>query len=439
MRLLPALLCLTLFANPIRAAETRWGPIGGDTSTQVKASGDIRGADGATVRVQTTDHGGAMTVLDASALRGHEVALSAEIEASDGASAFLWLRADGDERNLAFLNGADAPVRTGEGPQRRRLQLYLPLASSSLALGVVQETAGSTLFRDMRVEILPDVPSKADARSVLSAMLDAAQTHALASSKVDWPGLRARLLSDALAGQPAGEAYTRFREIARALGDRHSFVTPPAATADYAAKAAPTAPVRAWARDGVGYVSVPGLRGTGASAAALFARDLCGTLSKLRPQVTLGWIVDLRGDSGGNMWPMLSGIKPLLDTDRAGSFRYGDGRLAPWRIEGVGGCDWASDAPVAVLIGRGTSSSGEAVAVAFRGRPRTRFFGAPTAGVSTSNEGFPLPDGGSAWITTSIDVDRTGTAYPAGLKPDEQAADGDAAVQAALHWLAATP
>lgn len=434
IRFSATLLCLALTVSPAHAADTQWRAISGDASTRIDATGDL--GEDASLRVTTAHNGGAMTVVDAAALRGHEVELSAELDARDGTSAFLWLRADGAERNLAFVNGADAPARTGDGPQNRRLRLYVPLASTSLALGVLNDAAGTTQLRALRLRPLPDQPSNVDASTVLKAMLDAAQAHALSTANVDWPALRSRLLTDARAGQPAGEAYAAFRDIARALGDRHSFATPLASTAEYAAKASPTAPIRSWARDGVGYVSIPGLRGTDATAGARFAHELCGALSALRGQATRGWIVDLRGNGGGNMWPMMSGIAPLLASDRPGSFRYADGRTTPWRVDRTPECAWTSDAPVAVLVGPGTASSGEAVAVAFRGRPRTRFLGAPTAGVSTSNEPFRLPDGGSVWITTSIDVDRTGLAHPDGLQPDEAAPAGDAAIDAALRWLA---
>ena len=34
----------------------------------------------------------------------------------------------------------------------------------------------------------------------------------------------------------------------------------------------------------------------------------------------IGWIVDLRGNGGGNMWPMLAGIGPILGEGIAGYF-----------------------------------------------------------------------------------------------------------------------
>ena len=44
--------------------------------------------------------------------------------------------------------------------------------------------------------------------------------------------------------------------------------------------------------------------------------------------------------------------------------------------------------------------------------------GARTAGPSTANEGFELPDGSTLWLTVATFVDRTGQAYEAGVRPD---------------------
>lgn len=436
-RLALAPLSVVLLATPLHA-QSRWSPISGDATTKITADGDLRAADGATVRTTAMRNGGAITVVDAADFRGHDVELSAEIDVEDGGSASLWLRADGAEPGLAFATGADMPVRGNGARQTRRLRMYVPLASASLVLGVVLQAQTTSALHGLRLRALPQAPSSSNAHAVLSAMLDAAQTHALASSRVDWPALRARLLTDPLASQPTGEAYTRFRDIARALGDRHSFATPPVDTARYAAQATPGAPLRSGIREGVAFVAVPGLRGTDAAAGARFSHELCAALSSLRTKAVHGWIVDLRGNDGGNMWPMLAGLSPLIGSARPGSFRFADGRLEPWRAEPAPGCAWTSDAPVAVLIGPRTRSSGEAVAIAFRGRPRTRFFGASTAGLSTSNQGFALPDGGAAWITTSVDVDRTGMVYPSGLQPDETTPAGGDATDAAAKWLLST-
>lgn len=171
-----------------------------------------------------------------------------------------------------------------------------------------------------------------------------------------------------------------------------------------------------------------------------------------------GWIVDLRNNSGGNMWPMLLGVEPLLRIPGDGiqvlGMLRGAGPNVPWeshdgtlmakgrpmlgfgqpgyRLREPGG-------PVAVLLGERTASSGEATALAFRGRPDTRSFGAPTAGFATSNSSIRLPDGTLLLLTDTLMADRNGVGDGGPIVPD-QVTDGEAATLAAAHrWLLSQP
>ena len=174
-----------------------------------------------------------------------------------------------------------------------------------------------------------------------------------------------------------------------------------------------------------------------------------------------GWVVDLRGNVGGNMWPMLAGIGPLLgEGDHLGEFftldshstwkyRNGvaaeieDGKEDPYPAVAGAPYKLAGNPKVAVLIDRGTGSSGEAIAIAFRGRPETRFFGDHTQGASTANDIVKLSDGASIWLTIGVDADRTGKQYMDGFDPDEAIRlgdkvlpdDQDPVLQGALRWL----
>jgi C-terminal processing protease CtpA/Prc len=104
-------------------------------------------------------------------------------------------------------------------------------------------------------------------------------------------------------------------------------------------------------------------------------------------------------------------------------------------------------APVAVLFDAGTGSSGEVLALAFRGRPNSRSFGEPTAGFATANRGARLPDGANMVVTTGYQVDRRGVAAGERIRPDEVVAGPppgwpfatDAAAASAAAWLVARP
>src|SRR5690606_32400441 len=173
-------------------------------------------------------------------------------------------------------------------------------------------------------------------------------------------------------------------------------------------------------------------------AKAPLADSLQSALRTLEGAGACGWIVDLRMNGGGNVWPMQVGIAPLIG-DSVITREVNAGRSAGYTVY-VDGAAIAvepngervtivqvddpyvlqrPDAPVAVLIDKATASSAEAIAIAFRPRPATRFFGQPTAGYSTVNRGAQLPDGASMVITVGTMADRTGRAYGESIPPDE--------------------
>lgn len=137
------------------------------------------------------------------------------------------------------------------------------------------------------------------------------------------------------------------------------------------------------------------------------------------------------------MWPMLAGIGPLLGDTLVGSFG-GRADSDRWHyrsgVSGIlaasGRLDTASrittapvnpiptNVPVAVLFDGGTGSSGEAVVIAFLGRPNVRTFGSPSAAFATVNRGVRLSDGANMVVTTGYNADRRGISYGDQLTPD---------------------
>ncbi|WP_272947792.1 S41 family peptidase [Xanthomonas campestris] len=156
-------------------------------------------------------------------------------------------------------------------------------------------------------------------------------------------------------------------------------------------------------------------------------------------QARCGWIIDLRQNSGGTMWPMLNGLQPLLGDHVLGYFVNADGEQTPWRakaappMSGVRAAQ--TDRPVAVLIGPNTASAGEMVAITFRGRPATRSFGQPSAGQTTSNRTVDLPGGGVLAVASSTTQDRNAQRLDGALQPDVVLDPQADAIDAAAQWL----
>lgn len=267
--------------------------------------------------------------------------------------------------------------------------------------------------------------------------------------------VRREVFSRAGAAQLPSDTHAAVQWLVSALGDRHSaFLDPVALKSLPARSAAASGKPEGRLLDGqFGYVLVPTFGSPDQAAIDQFATDLQGVIAVVGASKPCGWVVDLRSNGGGNMWPMLAGIGPALGTGRLGSFKDPDGRGASWSYEnGEAKSDGRTLAktlttpvtlhveapPVAVLIGPTTASSGEAVAIAFRGRPATRLFGTTTRGLTTSNRVFPLSDGSLLNLTTSAFADRSGTIYPSGVMPDDLWNGPDVSRDSVpLNWLRA--
>lgn len=172
---------------------------------------------------------------------------------------------------------------------------------------------------------------------------------------------------------------------------------------------------------------------------------------------TCGWVIDLRGNQGGNAFLMLSALAPLLGVGVVSRFRNRSGETSGITLDergtasGVVGLpdNWVeplsrslSTLPVAVLTNGVTASAAEAVAIAFVGRASTRSFGSPTRGVPTANEVTFLSDGALLILTVAVGVDRGGRLYKGPIVPDESVVDplgpptvADPSVSAAIVWL----
>lgn len=245
------------------------------------------------------------------------------------------------------------------------------------------------------------------------------------------------------ANATSGEARSAIKQVLKALGDGHSFLMDPERQANEprVARASFVAPHWEVLEPGIGYLAVPGIR---AGDGAMRVRYRDAVLDALRAgseQGVRGWLVDLRENGGGTMWPMLAGLEPLLRGQTPGFFLRIDGGRDAWPNNTTAASAGAPDlgqVPVAVLTSGRTGSSGEAMVVAFRGRPYTRSFGAPTFGVATANAGHRLADGTVLQLTGSLFVDRNGKGDGASLVPDVTVRElgvGDRTRQAAVEWL----
>jgi hypothetical protein len=280
----------------------------------------------------------------------------------------------------------------------------------------------------------------------LNELTNILETHSVYKHKIDWHQFRKDLLLRSRGCVSTGDCYPIVRYALKKLRDKHSYFSgPPAADESMKEQDPPVYPDES-VPNNIGYVRVPYCMGDEIQNAQFISTITSKIRARNQTRPT-GWIIDLRGNFGGNMWPMMAGLAPLLAEGIQGYFREPGGRFIPWRLNnGAAAIDTqilavnnefrptASAKRIAVLIDNRTASSGEAIAVLFKGMANTRFFGSPTYGVSTGCETFILSDGSRLNLATTIFADRNKNTYGGAILPDIYCSDSDA-VTRAIAWL----
>ena len=183
--------------------------------------------------------------------------------------------------------------------------------------------------------------------------------------------------------------------------------------------------------NGIGYIKISRFSNRHPLKKLEFVEDIRKQIKKHNNDDLKGWVVDLSDNSGGNMWPMLAGIAPLLNDGIHGYFDYPDGKKYSWSTQdgksftngnfSIGfeeNLELNNTLPIAVISGGTTSSSGEALLITFKGKSNTRFFGHNSCGMSTANKTFKLSNGALLAVTTSTMMDSKFTSYGNEVKVD---------------------
>jgi C-terminal processing protease CtpA/Prc len=283
----------------------------------------------------------------------------------------------------------------------------------------------------------------------LELTLKLVQQHGYYAAKVDWP----RISSEARARAQSKNEDSAIHYVLSALGDGHSFYRPPPPKTAMllARKPSKALPVNSLSKlqqqiAAIAIISVHGWSGSG-KAALDAAMALKSQVHQALTGRRCGIVLDFSANSGGNMWPMLSGLSPLLSEGLLGAFQDSSGKKNI--IEKKAGSIFYKGhiasaqavtfyqqhypvLPIAVIVGAKTASSGEIVSILFDGQPNVRSFGQRTAGYATANTTYRLPNGGKAMITTAVTLNREGKVFERFMVPDTVTTEP---LAAATSWL----
>ncbi len=209
----------------------------------------------------------------------------------------------------------------------------------------------------------------------------------------------------------------------------------------------------------IAYVRVPSMQVYDKKQINNYAQSLYDSVNKFAFKELKGFIIDLRLNGGGNIYPMLSGLSSFLgdsiigyETDiqdsitriwkiKNGNFIIGDYKTTEisTKINSK-----SQKIPVVVLISPVTKSSGSMTAIAFKKRPKTFFIGESTAdGYTTSNGYFQFAPNLTLNFATHFVADRAKNIYKTMVNPDINVFQGenfenlmsDKKIILALQWL----
>ena len=302
------------------------------------------------------------------------------------------------------------------------------------------------VFATCRAERKPPSPA---VRNYLAEVVRILQANFINRAAINWVVFKQNLLAKASGANTIEQAYPAVVSAIVALGDKHSTFAPARLVKESklpTAKQPPLYPDEPVPGD-IGYIRIPWVVGSQEKLDAYIAHVQAQIKERDKPELK-GWLVDLRGNMGGNMWPMLVGVGPVLGEDTLGYSVDSNNTKTAWRYEkGKALADGDIEAEtanyytlksanpvVAVLTDTLTASSGEAVAVAFKARKHTRSFGAGTCGVSTDRSRFYLSDGSVLLLTTAVFADRRLVRYGHSLAPDEPLKPAEVVPQA-IRWI----
>jgi len=301
-------------------------------------------------------------------------------------------------------------------------------------------------------------------KKYLNEVLEIVEKNSINKDSVDFKSIKRNALSKLSNVNTIEECYPIVQSILRELGDNHSFFMSKEQVKKWKSTSKSTEENKLITFSGkllddyYGYIKMDGFSSGNSISAQKYADSLQKKIKSIDSKNIKGWILDLRENTGGNCWPMLTGIGPILGNGTCGYFVDKKGNKSSWFYRnGESGINeftmtkishqpyelYDNTKPVAVLTGSKTGSSGEVVVTAFHNKENTKSFGTKTYGVSTGNKNFDLSDGSMILLTTSIYADRKGIIFGAEIEPDEFVdfeynsigMENDLVIQKAMEWI----
>jgi len=387
--------------------------------------------------------------------------------AGKGAGLNLWLLDKNGNSLISMDTGGGSVystswVKGSTGWKNYTVSLVCPMETARVKIGAILYGKGKAWYKNYKFKvtsIVNRVPSTL-AIKYITAACDTIKKHSVVRDSINIIQMRRTALKIAGPAKSYSDCYLAVQyliDCLRPYGDEHSFLMTAKERANWETQGSEVIKITdpsCKVIGNLGYILVPAFHGGNPKTIQAFADTLQNDIQKLANAGIKGWIIDLRGNTGGNQDPMIAGLGPLFTGVKLGALVDVDHHYSTWNydhgryyfdhdppvIKMPHPIELKARLPIAVLTDSRTGSSGEIVAISFISNLNTRSFGQPTWGLTTGNGGFDLPDGSVLRIASTHMADRNGKIYYGRIDPDvviakEKNDKADPILDKALAWL----
>lgn len=289
---------------------------------------------------------------------------------------------------------------------------------------------------------------KAELKKVSTEILSSIKKHSIVTDSINWKEFKSEINNE-IERIPSvdysEEVISKIFNTLAKYGDHHSFYSSKTHTEKISArKEAIVLPTSKIVNENIGYLHLPTHSSINKDDNYLYADTLRKQIKYLDENYKIkGWIVDLRDNSGGNMWPMLAGLNPLIEDGTVGYFvtnktssKWISASKNPYGLQEMKTIYKAKnlDHKIAVLLDRTTASSGEMTAISLSGLKNSKTFGNESGGYTTANGMYELSDGSTLFLASSYCQDRNKKIYMGKIQPDVRV-DNSEIMQTAQKWI----
>jgi len=284
-------------------------------------------------------------------------------------------------------------------------------------------------------------------QSYYREILDTIEKHSLVSDSIKWNKFRMEIifLTSSYYKDSGHLIITRIINELRRYGDNHSFWRSRNRQRELDNRGDSFGyPKLTLVNENIGHLTIPRFDRTSELDRYLYVDSALRQIERLDHSMKVrGWIIDLRDNGGGSMYPMLASIQAFMEDDSLGYFVNKQGKVSWWSIlqkprmpeqrvrkykcQNLG-------KKVAVLINKDTKSAAEMTAISLIDKPYVKLIGQASGGYTTANRRFRLSNGSYLALATSWSSDSKEKIYRGKLIPDITTSQTEA-LDKAIQWI----